>query len=76
MTVTRFSAFCLLAVASLAVSACGQKSQEELIKSREAKLAHEWLELADWNLDYDEARAEAKKTGKPIFAYFSRSYAY
>ena len=57
MTVTRTSALGLLAVASLAVSACGQRSQEQLIASREAKLASDWLQLADWNLDFDEAKA-------------------
>ncbi len=74
MTVTRTSALGLLLAASLTVSACGQKSQEKLIASREAKLASEWLKNADWNLDYDEARTEARQSGKPIFAYFTRSY--
>lgn len=74
MTVTKISALGLLVAASLAVTASGQRSQEQLIASREAKLASDWLKLADWHLDYDEARAEAKKTGKPIFTYFTRSY--
>ena len=39
------------------------------------KLAEPFLEKAQWLLDYDEARVEAKKTGKAIFVYFTRSYA-
>ena len=34
-----------------------------------------WLEKAPWILDFDAAKAESKKSGKPIFAYFTRSYA-
>ena len=46
-----------------------------LIKKRNEKLALPFLRQADWITDYDRARAEARRTGKPIFAYFSRSYA-
>lgn len=53
-----------------------QKSQEELIKLRDEKFALEVFQKAPWTFDYDAARAEAKKTGKPIFGYFSRSYAH
>lgn len=53
-----------------------QKSQEELIKLRTEKLALEVFKKAPWTFDYDAARAEAKKSGKLIFAYFSRSYAH
>ncbi len=74
MTVTSKSIITLLAAASLAGSACAQGSQEDLVAKREAKLAADWIKLADWVLDYDEARAKAKETGKPIFAYFTRSY--
>ena len=50
-------------------------SQEQLIARREAKLAEPFIENADWVTDYDQALAMAKKSGKPIFAYFSRSFA-
>jgi hypothetical protein len=46
-----------------------------LEEMRDAKLAEPWLKSAPWITDYDKARAEAKATGKPIFAYFTRSYA-
>jgi hypothetical protein len=48
----------------------------ELEKKYQEKLAHEFFKKGPWLLDYDAARAEAKKTGKPLFVYFTRSYAY
>lgn len=52
-----------------------QKSQEELAKLRDEKMAHEVFQKANWIFDYDKARAAAKQGDKPIFAYFTRSYA-
>ncbi len=52
------------------------KSQEDLIAEREKKLAKPLFQEAAWFFDYDEARAEAKKQGKLLFTYFSRSYSY
>ena len=69
----------LLAALSLCVPARAQQqqiSQEELIKLREEKLAKPVFKLAPWKTDYDAVRAEAKASGKPMFAYFSRSYAH
>ena len=54
----------------------GMPSQEELVQKRDAKLGEPWLKAAPWFTDYDKALAEAKKTGKPVLAFFSRSYAY
>ena len=51
-------------------------SQDELQANKEKKLAEEFLKKADWTTDYDEALAKAKESGKLIFAYFTRSYAY
>lgn len=48
---------------------------EELAKRRDQKLAEPWLKKAAWITDYDKAREQAKKSGKVIFAYFTRSYA-
>ncbi|MBI3272084.1 MAG: hypothetical protein HYZ53_24025 [Planctomycetes bacterium] len=48
---------------------------ESLEEKKAKKLESEFLKKAPWTTDYDKARAEAKKTGKAIFAYFSRSYA-
>ncbi len=53
----------------------GAQDQETLKKSLEHKLAAEFLKKASWILDFDKAKEEAKKSGKRIFAYFTRSYA-
>jgi hypothetical protein len=62
----------LAAVFAMAIgsAAFGQSLEEK----RDKKLASEFLKKAAWNTDYDKAREEAKKTGKPIFGYFSRSF--
>ena len=54
----------------LAVPASGQSMEEK----RDKKLAEPWLKAAPWITDYDLARKTAKEQGKPIFAYFTRSY--
>jgi len=51
-------------------------SQQDLIKLRDEKMALPVFKKAGWTFDYDKARAEAKKSGKLIFTYFSRSYAH
>ncbi|MBI3270290.1 MAG: hypothetical protein HYZ53_14870 [Planctomycetes bacterium] len=48
---------------------------QSMEEKRDHKLQSEFLKKAAWFTDYDKARAEAKKTGKVIFAYFTRSYA-
>jgi hypothetical protein len=64
-------ALSLFAVPSVLLA---QKSQEELAKLRDEKMAHEVFQKANWMFDYDKARAEAKQADKLIFAYFTRSY--
>jgi hypothetical protein len=51
------------------------QDQATLTAQLEEKLASEFVKLVPWFTDYDAARAESVRTGKPIFAYFSRSYA-
>lgn len=46
----------------------------ELEKRRDAKLAEDWIELAHWVTDLDEAEKRAKTDDKIFFAYFTRSY--
>jgi hypothetical protein len=43
-------------------------------EKRDKKQASEILKKAAWTTDYDKALEESKKSGKPIFGYFSRSY--
>ena len=58
----------------LTTALAAQKSQEELKALREEKLACSFLQNAAWITNYDKARAEAKKSKKVIFAYFTRSF--
>ncbi|MBI3724903.1 hypothetical protein HY251_13245 [bacterium] len=46
------------------------------MKKRDAKLAEGWVKSGGWITDYDKALEESKKSGKLIFAYFTRSYAF
>jgi hypothetical protein len=41
----------------------------------EKKVAEAWFKDNGFTDDYDKAKDLAAKTGKPIFAYFTRSYA-
>lgn len=49
--------------------------QDRLEQMRDKKLNAAFMKHAPWITDYDEALAKSKESGKPIFAYFSRSYA-
>lgn len=75
----------LLGVVVLAEPLCAQgfgvkrqrrtpPTQEQLKERKDTKLAEAWVSNAKWILDYAEAKAEAKKSKKLIFAYFTRSY--
>lgn len=49
-------------------------AQDDMIKRRDEKLNESWVKKAAWITDFDKAREAAKDSGKPIFAYFTRSY--
>jgi len=51
------------------------QDQEQMKKNLDEKLAKPFVKNATWILDFDEAKAAAKKANKLIFAYFTRSYA-
>jgi hypothetical protein len=56
---------------------CQQKGGAESLEQKlEKTLKEPFFQKAPWITDYDKAREESKKRGKPIFAYFTRSYAY
>jgi hypothetical protein len=63
-----------LALAASTIPSFAQKSQEQLAKQRDAKLAEAWVGKQPWITDYAKAKETAKKDGKVILAYFSRSY--
>ncbi|MCA8952407.1 MAG: thioredoxin family protein [Planctomycetes bacterium] len=64
----------LMPLLAVALSA-QQDDQARLVELRAAKRSEPVFALADWTFDYDEARARAKRSGKLIFGYFTRSYA-
>lgn len=64
------------ALLSSALLPAQTKTQEQLIELRTQKLGKDVFKKAEWILDYDAARATAVATDKPIFAYFTRSYAH
>ena len=68
--------FVLIAAAALLTGlAVPAQRNAEMVARRDAKLAEAWVDQAPWVTDYDKARSLSKQTGKPIFAYFTRSYA-
>jgi hypothetical protein len=70
-------ALCLTLGLALPASICGQgdpTSQEDLIARKAAALDKPFRHAANWFVDFSAAKAEATRTNKPIFAYFSRSY--
>jgi hypothetical protein len=74
---TRWIALAAIVLPALAgIGRAQQPVQEQLKKQRDEKLALPVFKKAGWTFDYEKARAEAKTTGKPIFAYFTRSYAH
>ena len=65
----------LVLTALAGVALAQQPSQDELIASRDKKLGGDFFKKATWFTDFAKAKDEAKKSGKPIFGYFTRSYA-
>ena len=61
-----------VALALLAQCAPAQDNEEKYAK----KKAEDWFVKGGWSDDYDAVRATAKKEGKLILAYFTRSFAF
>ena len=67
----------ILGLALLAPFAAAQaKTQEQLAALRDEKLGKKVFTRAEWSFDFDEAMENASGSGKPILAYFTRSYAH
>jgi hypothetical protein len=64
----------IVGILALSAAAAQADRQAQLKQKRDQKLAERWITLAEWIPDYDRARARSKASGKPIFAYFTRSY--
>lgn len=62
---------------TLAVAAAAQEppSRKALEAGLERKLAKPFVKNAAWIQDFAEAKRKARELQKPIFAYFTRSYA-
>ncbi len=63
---------CAIALALLSTAAYAQGDNEAKF---EKKMNSPFLQKADWMTDYDKALEASTKSGKPILAYFTRSYA-
>ncbi len=46
----------------------------ELQKLYQKKVSEAWLKNAGWSLSWEDTLKRAGKEGKPVFAYFTRSY--
>ena len=56
-------------------AAAQRKFDQEKMKANYAEMqTHEWFTGGAWITDFAAAKAKAKETGKPIFAYFTRTY--
>jgi hypothetical protein len=64
-----------IAAAILSPAGIAQRGTKELTQRLEHKLDQEWVSNAEWITDFGKAKAEAKRRGKQIFGYFTRSYA-
>ena len=49
--------------------------QDEMTANYAEMKTHSWFTGGGWITDFDAAKAKAEATGKPIFAYFTRTYA-
>ena len=58
----------------VAGSLSAQLTQTELKQRRDRKLAKPVFQSNSWETNYPEALADAKREGRLVFAYFTRSY--
>ena len=68
------AALAFAAMPSIATAQRPAPSAEELQSRYEEKLKKDFVSNAPWQQDLEAAKAAAKESGKPIFAYFTRSY--
>ncbi len=65
----------VLALLAQGVDAQRKYDQDKMRASFAAMQDHDWYTGGGWTTSFDAAKIEAAKTGKPIFAYFTRTYA-
>jgi len=61
-------------LALLALTPTFLAAPQSLERKLEAKLKKPFVSYGGWESDYNAARARARKEGKVLFVYFSRSY--
>ena len=64
----------LIVVGTAAVGFAQDSASSEFQTKYENKVAEAWFTENGFTDDYDVARERAKEQGRPIFAYFTRSY--
>ena len=65
----------ILLLAGVVLAVASPAFADEALQAKyDEKVAKGFVAHGGWILDYDEARAKAKKEGKIIFTYFTRSY--
>ena len=64
----------LLVAGTAAVGFAQDSATSEFQAKYEKKVAEAWFTENGFTDDYDVARERAKEQGRPIFAYFTRSY--
>ena len=67
----------VLEMTELSKSARGREAtaEDKMAANYADMQTHEWFTGGGWITDFDLAKEQSKKTGKPIFAYFTRTYA-
>ena len=69
-----FAGFLVVAMTALAAPAVAQDAPDPMQAKLDKKLASPFIEKGGWYTDFDKAKKAAADAGKPIFAYFTRSY--
>ena len=64
----------VLALMAPEVTAQRTFDQDKMKANYAAMQEHQWFTGGAWITDFAVAKAQAEKTGKPIFAYFTRTY--
>ena len=64
----------ILAGAAAVLFFSGAADAQSMEEKYKAKLQKEFMKKVEWVDSLEKAQAISKKTGKPIFGYFTRSY--
>lgn len=78
MSPTRLSALltlCICVVISASSLAAQQYRKQDLQEKLDKKLSQAFVKHVAWKQNYTEARREAARTKRPVFVYFTRSFA-